>query len=337
MGTADHLPGVASAHPVSWQGRRMTAAQTRLPVPEGPGAVAQAPNLPDGFADTFTSQYVDIGELRLHAVIGGDGPPLLLVHGWPQTWYQFRMLMPALAQDFQVIAVDQRGVGLSDKPLDGYDTGTLARDLVALMEALGHRRFAMFGCDTGLPIGYALAADHPDRLDRLAVAEAPLPGVAPSPPLFAPKRANDRLWHLTFNRLDELNEQMVKGREEVYFGWQFASKAARKLPDEAVDYYVQTLAADPEALHASFAWYRSLEMTNAQNEKRKNQKLTMPVLAIGGAESLGDQVGMSLQLAAENVQSMVIPGCGHWVSEEVLPALLGFLAPYRDSWAAKHA
>jgi pimeloyl-ACP methyl ester carboxylesterase len=318
----------------------MSSASPGLPTPDGPGSVSGAPGLPAGFTDTFTSRYVDIGELRLHAVTGGQGPPLLLIHGWPQTWYQFRMLMPALAQDFQVIAVDQRGVGLSDKPLDGYDTGTLARDLVALMEALGHQRFAMFGCDTGLPIGYAVAADHPDRVERLAVAEAPLPGVAPSPPLFAPKKANDRLWHLTFNRLDELNEQMVKGREDVYFGWQFASKAARKLPDEAVDYYVQTLAADPEALHASFAWYRALEMTNAQNEKRKNQKLTMPVLAIGGAESLGDQVGKAFQLAAENVQSMVIPGCGHWVSEEapedVLPALLGFLAPYRDSWAATH-
>jgi pimeloyl-ACP methyl ester carboxylesterase len=318
----------------------MTAAPTRLPVPEGPGSVFQAPGLPEGFANTFTSRYVDIGELRLHAVTGGDGPPLLLVHGWPQTWYQFRMLMPALAQDFQVIAVDQRGAGLSDKPLDGYDTGTLARDLVALMEALGHRRFAMFGCDTGLPIGYALAADHPDRLDRLAVAEAPLPGVAPSPPLCGPKKANDRLWHLTFNRLDELNEQLVKGREDVYFGWQFASKAGHKLPDEAVDYYVQTLANDPEALHGSFAWYRALEMTAAQNEKRKSQKLTLPILAIGGAESLGDQVGKAFQLAADNVQSKVIPGTGHWVSEEapedVLGALLAFLAPYRDSWVAAH-
>jgi pimeloyl-ACP methyl ester carboxylesterase len=99
--------------------------------------------------------------LRQHAVIGGDGPPLLLVHGWPQTWYAWRLVMPALARDFQVIAVDQRGIGLSDRPQDGYDTGTLAGDLVALMDALGHQRFAMVGHDTGMWIGYALAADHP--------------------------------------------------------------------------------------------------------------------------------------------------------------------------------
>lgn len=127
-------------------------------IPEGPGSVSGAPRLPAGFTDTFTSRYVDTGELRLHAVVGGEGPPLLLVHGWPQTWYAWRMLMPALAEDFEVIAVDQRGIGLSDKPADGYDTGTLAADLVALMETLGHERFAMYGTDTGMPIAYALAA-----------------------------------------------------------------------------------------------------------------------------------------------------------------------------------
>src|SRR4030095_3369717 len=108
--------------------------------PEGPGSVSGAPNLPAGFADTFTSRYVDTGELRLHAVTGGEGPPLLLVHGWPQTWYAWRMLMAALAEDFSVLEAAQRGIGLSGKPQDGYDTATLASDLVALMDALGHQR-----------------------------------------------------------------------------------------------------------------------------------------------------------------------------------------------------
>jgi pimeloyl-ACP methyl ester carboxylesterase len=87
-----------------------------LPTPEGPGSVSGAPNLPHGFTDTFTSRYVDTGDVRLHAVVGGDGPPLLLIHGWPGSWYYWRLVMPALARDFQVIAVDQRGIGLSDKP-----------------------------------------------------------------------------------------------------------------------------------------------------------------------------------------------------------------------------
>ena len=134
---------------------------TEMSIPEGPGSVSGAPNLPEGFADTFTSRYVDTGDVRLHAVIGGDGPPLLLVHGWPETWYAWRLLMPALARDFTVIAVDQRGIGLSDKPSDGYDTGTLAGDLVELMDALGHERFAVVGHDTGFAISYALASDSP--------------------------------------------------------------------------------------------------------------------------------------------------------------------------------
>jgi len=301
-------------------------------VPEGPGSVSGAPHLPDGFTGTFTSQYIDTGELRQHVVTGGQGPPLLLVHGWPQTWYAWRLVMPALARDFTVVAPDQRGTGLSGRPADGYDTGTLAGDLAALMDALGHRRFAVAGHDTGMWISYALAADHPDRVACLAVAETPLPGVSPSPPLFANAHLNDALWHFAFNRLAEVNDQLVTGREEVYFGWQFATKAAKKLPDYAVRYYIDTLT-DPEALHASFAIYRALDATIAQNQQRKERRLTMPILAIGGAYSLREQVADTMKLAADDVQALVIPGCGHLppeeTPEETLAALTAFLAAYR--------
>src|SRR5215472_5288810 len=117
---------------------------------DGPGSVAQAPNLPLGFTETFTSRFIDTGKLRQHVVVGGEGPPLLLVHGWPQSWYAWRLVMPALARDFRVIAVDQRGTGLTGKPADGYDTATLADDLIAVMQALGHDRFAVVGHDTGM-------------------------------------------------------------------------------------------------------------------------------------------------------------------------------------------
>ena len=311
----------------------MSSSPSDPPAPEGPGSMSGAPNLPDGFTGTFTSRYIDTGELRQHVVTGGDGPPLLLVHGWPQTWYAWRLIMPALARSFSVVAPDQRGTGLSGKPEDGYDTGTLAADLVALMDALGHQRFAVAGHDTGMWIGYALAADHPGRVDRLAVAETPLPGVSPSPPLFANAHLNNALWHFAFNRLAEVNDQLVTGREEIYFGWQFATKAAKKLPDHAVRHYVGTLAADPEALHASFAVYRALDSTIAQNQQRKARRLTLPILAIGGAHSLGEQVADTMKLAADDVQTLVIPGCAHWVAEETpeetLAALTGFLAPYR--------
>jgi pimeloyl-ACP methyl ester carboxylesterase len=314
------------------------AAFASADILKGDGSAPQAPHLPAGFTDTFTSQYIVTNGLRQHAVIGGDGPPLLLVHGWPQNWYAWRLLMLVLARDFLVVAVDQRGIGQSDRPEDGYDTGTLASDLVALMEALGHRRFAMVGHDTGMWIGYALAADHPDRLDRLAVAETPIPGLSPSPPLFANGHLNDRLFHFGFNRLANLNEQLVVKREDIYFGWQFATKAAIPLPDYAVKYYTDLLADNHKALHASFAIYRALDVTMAQNQQRMKQRLTLPVLAIGGGKSLGEQVANTMRLAADNVQSVVIPLCGHHPAEEtpdeMLAALTAFLAPYRNAGAS---
>ena len=202
------------------------------------------------------------------------------------------------------------------------------------MDALGHQRFAVAGHDTGMWIGYALAADHPDRVGGLAVAETPLPGVSPSPPLFANAHLNNALWHFAFNRLAAVNDELVTGREEVYFGWQFATKAAKPLPDYAVQHYIDTLAADPDALHASFAIYRALDATIAQNQQRKTQRLTLPVLGIGGEMSLGEQVADTMKLAADDVQTLVIPGCGHHPAEEApeetLAALTAFLAPYRD-------
>jgi pimeloyl-ACP methyl ester carboxylesterase len=306
--------------------------------PEGPGSVCGAPNLPAGFTGTFASRYVDTGELRLHAVTGGDGPPLLLVHGWPQTWYQFRLIMPGLARDFSVVAVDQRGIGLSDKPPGGYDTATLASDLVKLMDALGHPRFALYGTDVGMPIAYALAADHRDRVDRLVVSEAPLPGISPSPPLFLPPPLNAMLWHLAFNQLPKINEQLVTGREDIFFGAEFdASAGTRKLPDGAVKYYIDTLK-DPDHLRGSFGFYRAIPTTSAQNEQRKTRRLTLPVLAIGGAESSGEGPGNTMKLAADDVQTMVLTGSGHWVAEQapeqLLAALTPCLAPHRDAAAA---
>jgi pimeloyl-ACP methyl ester carboxylesterase len=305
------------------------------PTPEGPGSVSGAPNLPEGFANTFTSRYVDTGDLRLHAITGGKGPPLLLVHGWPQLWYQFRLIMLGLARDFSVIAVDQRGIGLSDKPPGGYDTATLASDLVAVMDALGHPRFALYGTDVGMPIAYALAADHRDRVDRLVVSEAPLPGISPSPPLFLPPPLNAMLWHLAFNQLPgEINEALVTGREDIFFGAEFdASAGTHKLPDYAVRYYIDTLK-DPDHLRGSFEFYRAIPTTSAQNQKRKEGRLTLPVLAIGGAESSGEGVGNTMKLAADDVQTMVLTDCGHWVAEQapeqLLTALTAFLIPYRD-------
>jgi pimeloyl-ACP methyl ester carboxylesterase len=166
-----------------------------------PFTVTDVSNLPAGFTDTFTSHTVKTGDLTLHAVVGGDGPPLLLLPGWPQFWYSWRLVMPALAEHFTVIAPDPRGMGASDKPATGYDAAALADDMAELMTALGHDRFAVVGYDLGMLVGYALAASHRDRVTRFVGAESILPGLSPSPPLMSDPATNELLWHFAFNRL----------------------------------------------------------------------------------------------------------------------------------------
>jgi pimeloyl-ACP methyl ester carboxylesterase len=315
-----------------WNQPVAAAATDHGATPRGPGSVSGAPRLPRGFADTFTSHYVQANGLRQHVVVGGDGPPLLLLHGWPQTWYAWRLLMPALAQDFRLVVPDQRGIGLSDKPATGYDAATLAQDAVSLMDALGHQRFFVYGTDVGMPIAYAVAADHRDRVDRLVVSEAFLPGISQLPGLLIrDPLINARLWHLAFNQLPaEVNEAMVRGREDVYFGAEFdASAGSQKLPDHAVRYYVERLRADRHALRGSFGFYREVWTTNDQNLLRMDQRLTVPVLAIGGAESSMTGPGDVMGIVADHVQTLVVPH-GHWVAEqataEVHAALSTFLA-----------
>ena len=167
-----------------------------------------------------------------------------------------------------------------------------------------------------------------------------MPGVSASPPLFGSTQANNQLWHFPFNRLAEVNNQLAAGREDIYFGFQFA-KAANKLPDHVVRYYVDGLS-DPDALNGSFQAYRALDTTISQNEQRKERRLTLPVLAIGGAEGIGEGAANTMMLAADDVQTAVIPGCGHHPAEEtpneLMAALTPFLEPYKAGLVgARHA
>src|SRR5262249_6689762 len=153
----------------------------------------------------------------------------------------------------------------------------------------GYERFSVVGFDTGMVISYALAADHPERVARLVVGEAPLPGVMdPRPlPLFLPGVAVPRLWHLTFNRLDGLNEQLVRARDDLFYGYILDAEATVKLPGYALRYYAKGFASSRAALSGSFGFYRAWDATTEQNMNRSAVKLTMPVLAIGGATSSG--------------------------------------------------
>jgi pimeloyl-ACP methyl ester carboxylesterase len=301
--------------------------------------VQGAPLLDADFRAIFASHRIQAGDLALHAVIGGRGPPLLLIPGWPQTWFAWRLMMPTLARDFTVIAVDPRGAGLSDKPPAGYDSAAQAVDMLNLMSALGHERFALIGHDMGMWTGYALAADAPARVARAALGEAIIPGIAPSPLLIDPNtKANDRLWHFAFNRVRGINEDLVRGREEIYFGYQFRSKAATPIALEqpAIDLYVEMIRRDPAALSAAFEGYRGIDLLIEQTLRRKQTKLTVPVLAFAGELACGRHVEQEMNAVANDVVSVVISGCGHFVPEEAPDALLAALGPFLEPYRLGH-
>lgn len=296
------------------------------------------PHLNETFCATFESIFVTTEDLTLHAVRGGNGPAILLLGGWPQTWYTWRFVMPELVKDYSVIAVDPRGSGLSDKPYDGYDSATLATDMVKLMGKLGYEKFAMVGFDIGMWTGYALASDYPEKLHSIVVADAIIPGISLSPPIFGNAWLTNFLWHFSFNRLPKVNELLVTGREEIYFEDQFRVKGAspEAIPQYALDVYINSIKASPEALTASFNYYRAIDLIMEQNAERKKTKLKLPVLAVGGAQACAQGVETEMQLVAENVTGLVLSNCGHYVPEEApetfVSALKNFFAPYKASF-----
>lgn len=284
----------------------------------------------------FESYLVPVDDGHIHAVIGGSGRPLLLLAGWPQNWFAFRYLMRPLAAHFTVIAADPRGVGLSDKPETGYDTDSRVADMFALMDALGHQYFAMLGHDIGMWTGYAMAADRPDRIERIILSESLILGVSPSPPLLPDdRRLSDMLWHHNFNRAMGINEQLVRGREELYFRHQFATKAASPdaVPRYAQDLYIEQLE-NPDALRASFEFYRALDLSLPQHRRRgEGDMLKMPVLTIAGEYCCGEMIEAEMATLAEHLRSEVIADCGHYPAEEkpaeFLALAMEFLEGYR--------
>lgn len=312
-----------------------------LPFPrvDGFGSVHGVPTLPPGFAEVFESYRIPTGEVELHAVVGGEGPPLLLLGGWPQNWYLWRDVMLPLARRFTLVVPDPRGLGISDKPDRGYDKGTIGRDLFGLMTALGWERFAMVGHDCGMWVGYAMAADEPERIARIALGEAIIPGVAVSPPLIPDQRPlNDFLWHNNFCRVRAVTEELVVGREDIFFDYQFTKiTVPNPIPAEIRAFYIDLIKRDRNTLRASFDYYRAIDEDIPANRARMKTPLTMPVLGFAGELACAGIVEEQLRSVASDVSCTVIEGCGHFVPEEVpetLVALLtGFLEPYRDAAA----
>lgn len=302
----------------------------------GFGSVHGVPSLPTGFTDLFESYLIPTGEVELHAVLGGKGPPLLLLGGWPQNWYIWRDVMLPLAERFSLVVPDPRGLGISAKPEKGYDKGTLGRDLFGLMTALGHDRFAMVGHDCGMWIGYAMAADQPERITRLALGEAIVPGLAVSPPLIADERPlNDFLWHNNFCRVKSVTEELVAGREDIFFDYQFTKiPVPHPLPAEIRAFYIDLIKHDRRTLRASFDYYRAIDEDIPANRERMKTRLPMPVLGFAGVLACASAVEEQLRPVTDDLRCAIIEGCGHFVPEETPGALLDLLLPFLEPYQA---
>jgi pimeloyl-ACP methyl ester carboxylesterase len=270
--------------------------------------------------------YADLGEVLLHYVSAGEGEPLVLLHGWPQSWYEWRRVLPALAAGFRVIAPDLRGLGDSSRPPGGYDKRTMAGDIWRLLEHLGIGRCCVVGHDWGGPVAFALAMAHPEAVRRLAILDVVIPGDG------GDFSQGGRRWHHAFHMTGDLPEALVTGRERIYLEWFYRNFAWR--PDAIgaaeIEEYLRTYT-QPGALRAGFALYRALPQDRADNAAAIAQgKLKMPVLAVGGGRSFGrgQEVEQSLRRVAEDVTGAVIPDCGHWIPEEQPQLLLDHLLPF---------
>lgn len=269
-------------------------------------------NTPTEFDSIFTHHTATVNDIRLHYVMGGQGDPIVLLHGWPQTWYAWRKVMPALAERYTVIVPDMRGLGDSDKPATGYDKQTVADDIYQLIRQLGFQRIFLVGHDMGGPVGYAYAAAHREDVCRFVFIESLLPGIGYEQMI---RESNN--WHHRFNVTRDLAEALVTGKERIFLSWFYRQDAynSTAISEADIDEYVRCYSA-PGGMRAAFEYYRAMLQDAEQNKEHAQIKLTMPVLAIGGDRFVGDLVIAEMQQVAKNVRGSIIKDCKHWVAEE---------------------
>ena len=272
---------------------------------------------------------------RFHYVTAGTGDPVLLIPGWPESWIAWRKVVPLLVgAGRRVVVLDPRGFGESDKPAGGYDLDTAARDLHGF---LGATNLATAGGidiiahDVGTWIAHAHAANYPEDVKRLVLTESNIPGITASAAGIPNEAANLKSWQFAFNRLNDLPEILVQGRERAYLAWIFATKSFRPyaIDAAALDEYTSQYSA-PGAMRAGFAWYRANFDAEglAQAKARAAKRLTMPILALGGSEGVGDALRATVAMLGDRVQGGSIAprqqsghmnagdGCGHFLPEE---------------------
>ena len=265
---------------------------------------------------TFSHHTASVDGIQLHYVIGGQGDPVVLLHGWPETWYGWHKVMPALARNYTVIAPDLRGLGDSSKPLTGYDGKTLAEDIHQLVTKLGFKTIDLVGHDIGSWVAYPYAAAHPSEVKGLAILEVPPPG--PSFPSRTPAP-----WWVIFHQTPDVPEALVQGKEMEYLSWHYQNLAYNPaaITQAAINEYVSHYSA-PGGMRAGFEYYRAFPQDAIQNQNYSKTKLTMPVLALGGGylPLFGGNITMpivyGMKLLAQNVQGIIVPNSGHYIAEE---------------------
>ena len=264
------------------------------------------------FPANFGTLNVVTNGTQIYVRAGGEGSAVLLLHGYGETGDMWAPLAARLARNHKVIVPDLRGLGLSSRPAGGYDKKTHAEDMAGVLDALKIDKVDLVTHDIGNMVGYAFAAQHPDRVKKFVIIDAPLPGIGPWDDIVR----SHALWHFSFYGPDA--ERLVKGRERIYLDrfWNEFSADPKKFDEASRKRYAQLYAA-AGAMHAGFEQFKAFDQDAADNKAFVAKgMLTMPVLAIGGEKSFGPMMGTVMRAAATNVQTAVVPNSGHWVMEE---------------------
>ena len=273
----------------------------------------------------FTERFARVNGVRLRYLIGGEGSPVVLLHGYAQTSHMWRPIIPLLAQRHTVIVPDLRGAGGSAKPPSGYDKKNMAVDIHELTASLKLDRVRIVGHDIGLMVAYAYAAQFPQTTERVVLMDAFLPGIGDWTHVWLLRD----LWHFHF--YGEVPLALVKGRERIYlehFWNDFAADRKRSVPEADRRLYAKAYA-QPGAMRAGFEYFRNFERDAADFAQLGQAKLTMPMLVLAGEKAGGTFLIEQAKLVASDVRGQVIAGSGHWLIEEapktIIPALLDFL------------
>ena len=268
----------------------------------------------------IASRTAEVEGIKLHYLTAGQGPAVILLHGYTQTSRMRRPIIPLLAEKFTVVTPDLPGIGDSEIPGDGLDMKNAAIRIHALAILLGVKKARVVGHDIGLMVAYAYAAQFPAEVEKLVVMDAFLPGVAGWENVYN----NPGIWHFRFN--GPTPEALVRGRERIYFEhfWNnFAADKTHSLPEaDRVAY------ARPGRMRAGWAYFVSFQQVAKDFAQLSQTKLTMPVLAIGGEKANGDLV-QQMKIVASDATMVVLKDTGHWVlaekPKETTDALIKFL------------